>query len=363
MQPRTLYALIAAGLLLFTGSVFAQSETPTEPTAQQPTPMATEPTYGGVLLTLTPSLLTLEPGGMARLEVRIDSDADRTFRVQVRPEDGLRASLSSSDARAGPDHPATLILKVAAPYEHGREDRELTATVFIDDGQGNARSQDATIQLRGRAEPTTPTAQQAHPEPIYGRPVEPILVIDPVYPEPVRPMPARPVCPRLPEPIGGATVEPAGAIVVVDDFDMTPTERRFAMILERIEKRLAALERTAASPPVRPCPMPEPVREPASLTVGEATLDVPADGARVAILLDGGSHGGRFRLAVHSRDDGWSYHLEKDGVAVGPHQRTFVWLRIAPGETATSAYEVVASQGPSSLVAMGTASWSGPQIV
>lgn len=354
MQPRTLYALIAAGLLLFTGSVFAQSDAPT--------PTATQPTYGGVLLTLTPSYLTLEPGGMAHFEVRIDSDAERVYRVQVQPDVGLRASLSSSDARAGPGHPATLFVKVAVPYEYGREDRELTATVLIDDGQGNARSQYATIQLRSRAEPT-PAAEQAHPEPAYGHPAEPILVIDPIDPEPVRPMPARPVCPRPPEPIGGATVQPVGPIVVVDDFDMTPTERRFAMILERIEKRLAALERTAASPPVRPCLMPEPVREPASLTIGDATLDVPADGARVAILLDGGSHGGRFRLAVHSRDDGWSYHLEKDGVAVGPHQRTFVWLRIAPGETATSAYEVMATQGTSSLVAMGTASWSGPQIV
>ena len=263
MQTRTLYAILAATLLVPLGGAAGADEP--------------EITYK---ITLTPTEQSAAPGDNATYRLVVESRDRTSIKLTVR-SDAL-ARLSSDALDVAPGEPASAALIVGARIP-GKYIVYVTAT----SAEGETHHARALLHVR--------EAQQDDKE------------------------------------------RRADAL-----------EARLEAMLARLEHALSALQGRA-----KPAARPPPPAEGVSVQLADTNVTLGPDGRRVAVLIEGGSTDARVPLRVRYADDtGWRLALEHEMVFVRAHERTFVWLKIAPG----SAEQIVFAVTAGDAVAKGTAS-------
>lgn len=308
MQTRTLYALVAAALLIPFGSAVALSDAPS------------------LRMKLDPAELRLPAGGAGHVTLYLYSEHD---------DANVKLAIGTSAD--------------AVSFEPASAEVQLVA------GQTNRASFDVRTAAReGKfaytIEATTSDGRATN--------VTGYVIVSPFAAQPpAKPQPAAHERPQGPE--RDAAREPMKERPVAPDHD-----RRILSILERIERLLARLEEREHSgrpmpTPTRPAPEPKPLPPVVTLTLADESVDVGEDGRRVALLVETREGAGRVPLHVrYATESGWRIALEKEVVFAHEHGRTWVWIELAPGETASVEYAVIAGDA----VAKGVARFDGPRI-
>lgn len=300
-------AVTAAALFLAPGMALAEGSAPSTPS---PTPAsANEP---GFALKIMPHEAWLKRGESTTVSVVAQARQETTLALAVRAPEGIGATLSSSELELMPGSSGKVALRVVAPENAVRS--PYMVTVIATDETGSVREARMAIHLRDLGANAAPAAPAAETK----------------------------------------KAEPRGSDAPVDAL------RAILERIERTEARLAKLEQARDAPASAPAPIAPSASTPARMTLFPEHVTVGPEGGKVALLLDGAA-GGKVHLSTTTdAASGWSVRLERDGVALGPHGRAWVWVHLTPGENATAelAYAIVqrapaAHGGP--VVANGTA--------
>lgn len=314
MQPRTLYALLAATLLVPFGTVAAQ-----EPAATTHD-VSPEITYK---LAIMPAEQWAPPGATATYKVVLEGREETRIRLALRAPEGVHATLSADEVAVAPGSPGRLALTVAPP---ANATGSFTVAVEATSASGETHSARATLIVREKPAPSSD-------KPAYVRPC------DAATSEPA----AANACPH-PKPTTAPMPERRPDLAIYEKR-ADALERRLEALLARIERQLGALERYHERPAEKPMPV-RPIEKDnvpdVRITLSDANITIGEDRRRVALLLenDGDREG---RVPIHLRLEsaaGWRVELEQEKVHLGPHDRAWIWIVFHPGDTPSVDYSV-----------------------
>lgn len=358
MEPRTLYALIAAALLVPFGTAVAQEATDAASPAHE------ETTYK---ISIMPAEKWAAPGATATYRVVVESRANTTVALAVRAPDLVAATLSSEELVVAPGAPAGAELTVVS--RENTSAAKLPIVIVAKSTSGETHEARAVLILRERPDPRPCAARDAQPNSTTGANAC------------ARSRPLAPAHGPDPEP------RPYAADRPYDRAD--ELEKSLELLILRAERYLAKLEGADHARPVKPAPIDRPEPRPIvdvklrlsdeNVTLGnegrpvaaagsEANVDPGAPRGRVAILIENGPSEGRLPLKLRYDLDttssdaaaGWKVELEKDAVVLRPHERTYVWILFRPDGAGSVRYGV--SAGDSGQWVQGTATFPGPSI-
>lgn len=324
MHLRTLLAIVAAALLIPMGHAAAQEPNTTASYSYETT----------FKLAIAPREQWVVPGATATYKVIAEGRAQADLHLAVRAPEGVVATLSADGIAIAPGEPGYALLNVTArdvaPY------MPIYLLVVATSTTGEVQAAAATLHVREAGSDPAPCTDRWHgnmtPPACYQPMPQPRPEPQPEpRPEP-RPQPRDPAQPPEPRPCD----DPSGPSTCRDH---DAHERRAAALERRVESLLARIERVLDQIESKPAP----ARMELELSLSAQNVTVGSEGGRVALLIENHGREGRVRLHVlHDGSNGGTVELEKESVYLRAHERTFVWIRIDPGASASMAYSVSA---------------------
>lgn len=321
METRTLYALVAALLIVPMGTAVAQEPGDVAaPAADRP-----HPTYKVGIL---PAEQWAAPGTSATYRVVIEARNETLVTLAVHAPDLVSATLSASEVRAAPGHPGHATLTVTS--RENASAQKLPIVIVAKSASGEVHEARATLILREKpTERPCPAASDA-------------------------PNDATAACVR-PKPTPPPQREPRPYAVERPHDRADELEKRLEMLILRAERYLAKLE---AVEHARPAPKPAPIAD-VTLRLSDANVTLGQEGRRVALLIENGAHEGRVPLELrYDAASGWKVELEKDMVKLRPHERTYVWVLFRPDGAGSVSYAIHAGNATAGV--QGVATFPGP---
>lgn len=326
METRTLYALVAAALLVPLGTAVAQDAS--EPTTAKPTQ-----TYK---IGFMPAEQWAPSGATVAYRIVAESRSNQTLSVSVHAPDILGVTLSSEEIVVSPGAPGAIALTVVS--RENTSAAKLPIVVVAKSATGETHEARATLVLREK--PTEKPNATARPHEMKPYPAEP-----------------KPYAADRPQERPHERPHEAAQPQRVDDL-----EKRLELLILRAERYLAKLETMDQARPAKPMPIDRPEPAPiadATLRLSDANVTLGPEGRKVALLVENGDHEGRLPLELrYDAASGWKIELEKDMVKLRPHERTYVWVIFHPGAPGSVQYSV--STGNATMAVQGSATFPGP---
>lgn len=299
MQRNTLLALVVAALLLSVGTVAA---------SDAPSRTAAAATF---VMKIGHPEQAAAPNATATYRLVLDGRAETAVKLELRAPEGLRAELSTDSVAIQPGNGSSVAVKAAAGAPG-----VYRFVVVGTSADGETREAKGVLVVKERP----PMAKHAAP------------------------------------PADRASDERRGEPI---DRRAEPIERRLDDLLARIERALAAFEgRAAGARPMPANPEPRAIAQ-VALRLSDENVTLGPEGRRVALLIENGPREGRVPLQLRADGaDGWKVEVEKDGLHLRPHERTFVWIAFHPDGAGSIAYAVSAGDA----TVRGAANFAGPSI-